>query len=81
MGTSSATRDLAVGRRPGFTAIVEKLQRRALPILDRQNHQDWLRRVRIAIGSKDVAIAIESTKHKYAWIPREGGTIQRPRMT
>ncbi|KAG6191776.1 hypothetical protein E4U27_004211 [Claviceps purpurea] len=38
--------------------------RRALPILDRENHQDGLRRVRITINSKGVAIAIEFTKHE-----------------
>ncbi|KAG6136624.1 hypothetical protein E4U12_001131 [Claviceps purpurea] len=48
-------------------------ERRALPILDRENHQDWLRRVKIAIDSKDVAIALHFTKHEYAWIEREGG--------
>ncbi|KAG6175574.1 hypothetical protein E4U27_006077 [Claviceps purpurea] len=48
-------------------------ERRALPILDRENHQDWLRRVKIAIDSKGVAIALHFTKHEYAWIEREGG--------
>ncbi|KAG5914998.1 hypothetical protein E4U61_005121 [Claviceps capensis] len=67
MDTSSATRDLA--DLALNTAIVEQLKRQALPILDRENHHDWLRRARIAIKSKDVAIAIESTKHEYAWTP------------
>ncbi|KAG5932059.1 hypothetical protein E4U59_007759 [Claviceps monticola] len=48
---------------------------RTLPILDRENHQDWLRRVKIAVNSKDVAIALEFTKHEYAWIEREGGAV------
>ncbi|KAG6233291.1 hypothetical protein E4U25_004254 [Claviceps purpurea] len=50
-------------------------ERQALPILDRENHQDWLRRVKIAIESKDVTIALQFTKHEYAWIEREGGAV------
>ncbi|KAG6260448.1 hypothetical protein E4U49_004841 [Claviceps purpurea] len=40
-------------------------ERRALPILDRENHQDC----------KDVTIALQFTKHEYAWIEREGGAV------
>lgn len=50
-------------------------ERQALPILDRKNHQDWLRCIRIAIDSKHVAIAIQFTKNEYARIAREGGAI------
>ncbi|KAG6170286.1 hypothetical protein E4U27_007421 [Claviceps purpurea] len=41
-----------------------------------ENHQDCcLRRVRISIYSKDLTIAIEFTKHEYAWMDREGGAV------
>ncbi|KAG6307906.1 hypothetical protein E4U44_007638 [Claviceps purpurea] len=41
-----------------------------------ENHQDCcLRRVRIAIYSKDLTIAIEFTKHDSAWMDREGGAV------
>lgn len=45
-----------------------------LPILTRENHEDWFRRARVKIMGKGVHYAIETSRTEYAWIHRKGGT-------
>jgi hypothetical protein len=52
-----------------------KENNKALPILARDNHEDWFRRAQVKIKGKAVWFAIENTKFEYAWIKRVGGTI------
>jgi len=43
-----------------------------LPILSRENYEDWFRRAGVKIKKKGAYYSIESSKTEYAWIHREG---------
>jgi hypothetical protein len=45
-----------------------------LPIVSRDNYEDWFRRAKIKIKSKGAYYTIETSRTEYAWIQREGGT-------
>jgi hypothetical protein len=52
-----------------------------LPILSRENHEDWFRRARIKIKGKGIFYTVETSRTEYAWINREGGAAGTPATT
>jgi hypothetical protein len=52
-----------------------KENNKALPILTRDNHEDWFRRAQVKIKGKAVWFAVENTKIEHAWIRRVGGAV------
>lgn len=44
-----------------------------LPIVSRDNYEDWFRRAKVKIKGKGVYYTIEISRIEYAWIQREGG--------
>lgn len=45
-----------------------------LPTLTRENYEDWFRRAQVKIKGKGVFYTIKTSRVKYAWIQRVGGT-------
>lgn len=50
-----------------------------IPILNRQNHEKWFRRMKLRLEGKDLFYSVEKTKEEFAWINRatehEGGDV------
>jgi len=44
-----------------------------LPILFKENYEDWFKRIGVKIKKKGVYYSIESSRTEYAWIHKEGG--------
>ena len=51
---------------------------KSLPILTKENHEDWFRRAQVKIKGKAVWFAITTLKQEYAWVPRVGGAADPP---
>ena len=45
------------------------------PILTRENHEKWFRKVQFRSQAKGFFYTVEITKHDFAWIQREGGPV------